>query len=66
MTVQHISVPLSIIMSKINNMETETSHEFRKVLIKQGFTEYRHKDGYTVWSKTDLFATDDMKVWFLA
>lgn len=38
----------------------------KKILIDEGFIEYRHKDGYTVWSKTDLFDTDDMKVWFLA
>jgi hypothetical protein len=46
-------------------MEDMTT-EFRKELVRQGFTEYRHRDGFTVWSKKDLFETDMMKVWFLA
>ena len=37
-----------------------------QTLIEHGFIEYRHKDGFTVWSKTDLLGTDDLKNWFLA
>ncbi len=40
--------------------------DIEKILVENGFIKYKHKTGYEVWSKEDLFATDDMKEWFLA
>lgn len=39
--------------------------DIERVLIEQGFTKYRHQNGYIVWSIEDLIESDDFKEWFL-
>ena len=38
----------------------------QQIMTDAGFTEYRHRDGYTVCSQKDLLETDHLKEWFLA
>jgi hypothetical protein len=38
----------------------------QQIMTDAGFTEYVHRDGYTVWSEKDLLETDHLKEWFLA